>query len=194
MAKNSLFAILMRSPWWISVLIAAVLAALAFSLLPEKYRVVGAMSAFPFVVIAALSARRQWREPSAARVGQTLEAVGAMAWPGFADLLVQAFERDRFAVTRRSGGAAGDFELSRDGRRMLVSAKRWKSARIGLEPLKALQSERMGEDISDALFVGLGELSNAARSFAAENRIAIWQGTELAKALQQLPLPPAKAR
>jgi restriction system protein len=45
MAKNSLFAVLLRSPWWISAAIAVVLAVLALALLPADYRVVGAVSA-----------------------------------------------------------------------------------------------------------------------------------------------------
>ena len=196
MAENSLFAILLRSPWWISAAIGAALAALAIALLPKDYRVVGAVSALPFFVIAALAARRQWRAPSAARVAQTLEAAGTMAWPAFADLLEQAFRRDRFEVQRRgaSGSSAADFELARDGRRMLVCARRWKSARIGHEPLRALQAEREKDEADDALFIGLGELSDSARTFAAEHRVAVWQAVELAEALKGLTLPAAKPR
>jgi restriction system protein len=87
MAKNSLFAILLRSPWWISALIALVLALLAIALLPERFRVVGALSGLPFAVIAAIAAVRQWRLPSAARVAQTQQALATMAWPAFAALL-----------------------------------------------------------------------------------------------------------
>ena len=78
MAENSLFAVLLRSPWWISVAIAAVLALLAGALLPAQYRLVGVVSALPFVVIGAMAARRPWRLPSAAQVSQTLQAVGQM--------------------------------------------------------------------------------------------------------------------
>lgn len=196
MAENSLFAILLRSPWWISAAIGTVLAALAVALLPKEYRIVGAVSALPFVFIAAIAARRQWRAPSTARVARTVETTAAMAWPTFADLLEQAFRRDRFEVQRRSGsgGSVADFDLARDGRRMLVCARRWKSARIGLEPLRALQSEREKNEADDALFIGLGELSDSARGFAAEHRVSVWQAGELAEALQGLPLPVAKAR
>ena len=56
MAKNSLFAVLLRSPWWYSLLVVVVLAFAARALLPEPYVVVGIMGTFPFVVIAAMSA------------------------------------------------------------------------------------------------------------------------------------------
>jgi restriction system protein len=182
MAENSLFAVLLRSPWWISVAIAAVLALLAAALLPAEFRAVGAVSALPFAVIGAMAARRQWRLPSAAQAAQTLQAVGRMAWPEFAQTLEEAFRRQGYAV-ERGRGAAVDFELQRQGRRTLVCAKRWKSARVGLEPLRALQAAREAADVSDALFIGLGELTDNARPYAAQHGITVWQATDLAQAL-----------
>ena len=187
MAKNSLFAVLLRSPWWISACIALVLALLSFALLPEAYRIVGALGGSPFVVVAALAARRQWHLPSDARVAETQQALSTMAWPAFAALLEQALRRDGYRV--QPGQVAGiDFELERQGRRMLVSARRWKSARTGLEVLRTLQTARDKSEASDALYIGLGPLSENARPFAAEHRIAVWQAAELAHALRGLPL------
>jgi len=182
MAENSLFAVLLRSPWWVSVAIAAGLALLAVALLPAEYRVVGAVSALPFVVIGAMAARRQWRLPSTAQVSHTLQAVGRMAWPEFARQLEEAFQRQGYTV-ERGNSAAVDFELQRQGRRTLVCAKRWKSARVGLEPLRALQAAREAADASDALFIGLGELTDNARPYAARHGITLWQSAELAQAL-----------
>ena len=187
MAKNSLFAILLRSPWWVSAGIALLLGLLSFALLPDQYRVVGALSGLPFVVVAVIAARRQWHLPSAARVAQTQQALATMAWPAFAALLEQAFRRDGYTVQR--GKTAGvDFELERQGRRMLVSARRWKSAHTGLEVLRTLQAAREASDAPDALVIGLGAIGDNARPFAAEHRIAVWQAAELAHALRGLPL------
>ncbi|MDC6169199.1 restriction endonuclease [Paucibacter sp. XJ19-41] len=191
MAKNSLFAILLRSSWWISLLIALVLGLLSAALLPDGLKVVGAMSGLPFVVISVMAARRQWHLPSAARIAQTEQAVMAMNWPSFSALLEQAFVRDGYAV-QRGKGEAFDFELTKGGRRMLVCAKRWKSARTGLEVLRALQTARETSEAEDALYIGLAPLSDNARPFAAEQRIAIWQSSELAHALRGLPLTAAR--
>jgi restriction system protein len=191
MAEKSLFATLLRSPWWVSLAIAAVLALLALSLLPADYRVVGATSGFPFLVIAVIAAARQWRLPSAARVAQTHQAVAGMAWPEFAALLETAFRRDGYSV-KPGGGAAVDFELERQGRRMLVSARRWKSARTGLEALRPLQAAREAAQAADALYIGLGELTDTARPFAVTQRITIWQAGEVALALRGLPLAAPK--
>jgi len=45
----------------------------------------------------------------------------------------------------------------------------------------------------DALYIGLGELTDTARPFAAEHRISVWQAAELAHALRGLALRPSAA-
>jgi restriction system protein len=193
MAKNSLFSILLRSPWWVSAALGVALGLLAMAVLPKDYRVAGLLSGFPFVVIGAMAAWRASKLPSAASIEQTQQAVATMAWPAFAGLLEQAFQRDGYTVEAREPRAtpAIDFVLERKGRRMLVCARRWKSARTGIEPLRALQAAReaAGDDLpNDALFIALGEPTDSARAFAAEHRIAIWQAAELAQALRGMPL------
>lgn len=193
MAKNSLFAILLRSPWWASAGLGLAVGLLGAALLPEAYRVAGALSGFPFIVISAMAAWRGKDLPSAARVEQTQQALSAMAWPAFAALLEQAFQRDGYTVVAREPRAtpAVDFVLERKGRRMLVCARRWKSARTGIEPLRALQSARdaAGDELpNDALLIALSEPTGSARTFAAEHRIAFWQAAELAQALRGVPL------
>jgi restriction system protein len=193
MAKKSLFAVLLRSPWWVSLLIALVVGLLGFALLPDTLRVGGALSGLPFLVIACIAAWRQWPLPSAARVDETRLALATMAWPAFARLLEQAFQRDGYRV-ERSQTEGVDFVLERQGRSMLVCARRWKSARTGLEALRALQAARKAAEAADALYIGLGPLSDNATPFAAECRIAVWQAPELAHALRGLPLGTSKAR
>ena len=193
MSRNSLFAVLLRSPWWISLLIAAVLALVAGALAPAPYRIVAALSGFPFAVVAAIAAQRQWRLPGAARVQQTRESTSAMAWPAFAALLRQSFERNGYAVEPVKGDAA-DFLVQRQGRGMLVSARRWKSARIGIETLRALQAARETAEVAQALCICLGELTDNARLYAAAQGITVWQAAELALALRGMALPPAASR
>lgn len=189
MAEKSLFAILLRSPWWYSVAISVTMALLGAALLPATYGSLGALSSLPFLVIGGMAAWRQSKLPSAARIEQTRQAISAMAWPAFAALLEAAFRRDGYAVTR-DATAPIDFVLERRGRRMLVSARRWKSARTGLEALRPLQAARAASEEmpTDALCIGLGDLTDSARTFAAAQRIAVWQAAEVAQALRGMPL------
>ncbi len=186
MAENSLFAILLRQRWWVSAAIALVIGLAGAALLPPDWRVAGALSGFPFAVIAVMAAWRGRHTPSDSRIAQVDAAVRAMAWPAFAELLEQAFRRDGHEVRRTSGGGA-DFELLRNGQTLLVSARRWKSARTGLEPLRELQAAREKASAA-ALYIGLGEISEPAAAFAAQHRIAFWQAAALAESLRGMAL------
>ncbi len=190
MANNSLFAILLRKRWWVSAAIATVLGVAGAAVLPPDWRVVGALSGFPFIVIAAMAAWRQRHVPSESRISQVDAAVRAMAWPAFAELLELAFARDGHEVRRLNGAA--DFELVRRGQTLLVGARRWKTARTGLEPLRELQAAREKAGAA-ALYIGLGEITGPAAAFAAKHHIAFWQAAELAQSLRGATLPPARS-
>ncbi|EYC50233.1 membrane protein [Hylemonella gracilis str. Niagara R] len=193
MAKNSLFAILLRSRWWISLLIGLLLTLISVALLPDEVRVVGALSGLPFFVIAIVAAIRQWGRPSPERVAQIQDAIAALSWPAFANLLEQAFVREGHTV-QRGKTEDFDFELERQGRRTLVSARRWKSARTGVENLRALQAAREARTADEALYIGLAPLSEQAQPYATAQGIQVWQAEELALALHDLALPKATGR
>lgn len=180
MSENSLFAILLRSSWWISIAIAAGLIALSRALLPSEYFLFGAFSAIPFIVIGAIAGWKQLRAPSPARIAGTLDTVRAMSWNDFANAIEAAFRADGFVVTRLQGEAA-DFEMLKDGRTVLLAGKRWKVARTGIEPLRELVAARQARDAQECLYVATGEITENARRFATENRIRIVSGPELAK-------------
>ena len=193
MSEKSVFAVLLRSPWWISGLLAVALGLVAAALLPTEFKGAGALSGFPFLVISGMAAWRQWHLPSSTRVAATTRAVSAMAWPQFAGLLEQAFQRDGYSV-QRGPSDAFDFRLERKGRSTLVAARRWKSNRIGLETLKALQTARESGGVADALLISLGELSDNARPYASAQAITVWRAPDLAQVLRGLPLAAPAAR
>jgi restriction system protein len=183
MAEKSLFAILLRSPWWISLAIGIGIGLAAKALLPPSYFLFGAMGGFPFVVIAVISAWRQWSAPSTAHVAGTLAQIGAMSWRDFSAALEQALAREGFEV-RRLDGAAADFELLKAGRTVLLSSKRWKAARLGLEPFQALEAARSARDASSCICVTTGHVTDNALQFAAAHQIRVIQGMELAQLLR----------
>jgi restriction system protein len=182
MHENSLFAVLLRSPWWISIAIAAGIAVVASFFLPVAYAVIAGL---PFLVIGAIAGWRQLRAPSPARIGRTLEAVRAMSWGDFAGVMEDAFRRDGYTVSRLNGAAA-DFEMTKGGRTALAACKRWKVARTGVEPLRDLDAARRERDAQECIYVAVGEISDTAQAFALEKKIRIMRVAELAKLLPRL--------
>src|SRR5918992_4649808 len=179
MHPNSLFAVLLRSPWWVSIAAAAGMFAAVRLLLPPVY---AAFAALPFAVIAGCAAWRQLRTPSPVRVAAALERLRAMTWEDFGAAVEEAFRREGYGVSRLGGGQA-DFELSRQGRTSLVACKRWKVGRVGIEPLRELHSAARSREAAECIFVAAGELTANARAFAAEKGIQVLEGAELAKLL-----------
>ena len=179
LADNSLFAILLRAQWWVSVLAALVIFGVARFLLPVEF---AAFAASPFVVIAAVTGWKQLRAPSGARIEAALERLRAMSWEVFAAALEEGFRREGYAVTRIEGPA--DFSLEKNSRLSLAAAKRWKASRTGIEPLRELHAAGAARDadtFSECLYLCAGEVTDTARAFAAENNIRLLEGLELAK-------------
>ena len=180
--KNSLFAVLLRSPWWISLAAAAAMFALTRALLPADYAPYAIFSALPFIVIGCVAGWKQLRAPSAERVDGALAALRGLTWNEFSAALEEAFRRDGYAVSKLSGEAA-DLELRKAGRVSLVACKRWKVARAGIEPLRELDAARRARDAQEGIFVAAGEITENARAFAAQANIRLLHDAELAALL-----------
>lgn len=179
MHENSLFAVLWRSPWWVSGAIALAVIAVARILLPAAYVPYGVFVALPFVVIALGAAWKQLRRPSAARVAATLDALRAMAADEFLAAVETAFRREGYTVKRLAGSGV-DFELTKAARIVLVGAKRWKAARTGVEPLRELHAAARSREAQECIYLAAGEISDNARAFAAEKKIRLVHDAELA--------------
>lgn len=185
LSQNSTFAVLLRKPWWISAALALLMVGLTAALVPS-YIALGTFAALPFAIIAVASAWKRRKLPSGSRVERTLEAVRAMSWNEFSNVLDQALRDDGCDVERLGEGAA-DFKLSKRGRISVVSAKRWKTARVGVEPLRELLAARERHGAMECLFVATGDITENAEKFAMANRIQLVDGTQLAMLLPRLP-------
>lgn len=182
MAENSIFAILLRKPWWVSLLVVAVFVLLSGALLPAQYVMFGVMGAFPFVVIAVMAAWRQRNKPSAALAAQTLAAAGQMAWREFSERLVAGFKRQGYTV-QPLGGKGADFVLTQAGRSTVVSCKRWKAATHGVDAVRELMNVQEAQGAQNALYVALGGVSGAASQLAKAEGVRLMSSDELVQLL-----------
>ncbi len=182
-APNSLFAVLLRSPWWASLGIAVALALLMRLLLPKEYAVAGMLGAFPFVVIAAIAAWKQLRAPSAAQLAQTLQRLQAMNSREFADAIEAAFRAQGHEV-RRLNQPGADLELTLRHRRTVVAFKRWKAVSVGVEPLRELQAAKVEHEADAALYVAGGTLSEKAGDFVRDSKLQLMTTAELAQLMR----------
>jgi restriction system protein len=179
MSEKSLFAILLRSPWWISFLIAAILALSARVFLPDTLRVVGMLSGLPFCVLGVLAAWKQRNKPSPESVNLALTALANMSVKAFLPTIAKAFVQQGFEVTRLNLGSA-DFRLEKSGKITLVSCKRWKAATLGVEVLRDLKTLQISQDADHAACISLSLPTGVALQFAKANAVQLICQEELA--------------
>ncbi len=185
MASNSLFAVLLRSPWWISFVIAGAIGVSSAALLPEKYVLMGAVGSMPILGVGCVAAWRQLRAPSAALVDATVDAALALPWLAFAETLQNAWQAGG-ALVERLPGPGADFRLTQDGRVTLVSARRWKAANHGADPIRQLLACMQAEGAAAASYVAVqGNISDAARDLARDNGVVLMDRTALTQLLRR---------
>ena len=175
--QNSLFAILLRSPWWVSALAALAVFGVVRLFLEWGFAL---FAAAPFIGIGAYGAWRELRRPGAKRIAATLDRARAMPWEEFCAALEAAYRREGNGVTR----VGDELHLTRGGRVTLVTCKRWKAVRTGVEPLREFDAATRGRGAHGRTYIAAGEVTENARVFAAERNIQLVQEAELAELLK----------
>jgi len=180
MSEKSLFATLLRAPWWVSFLVMFAVALVAGALLPEAYKTAGMLGAFPFFVIGVMAAWRQRNAISASRIQELVEQARSMGWRDFSVLVEEALRQQGFVVTRLNDGPA-DFQIEKNGRVTLVSAKRWKAATVGAEHLRELLAVRESRDAFSCTCMSLGVFSQAAIDLANDSPMQLLGSANIAQ-------------
>ena len=172
MSEKSLFATLLRAPWWVSFLVMLAVALVAGALLPDAYKIAGMLGAFPFLVIGIMAAWRQRNAISSDRIQELADQARSMGWRDFSILVEEALRQQGFEVSRLSSGPA-DFQIEKNGRITLVSAKRWKAATVGAEHLRELLAARESQQAFSCTCMSLGIFSQSAIDLASQNPIQL---------------------
>ncbi len=184
MSERSLFAILLRAPWWISFAVTGAVALLAGALLPEAYKVPGMLGAFPFMVIGIIAAWRQRKALSRSRIETLVQQAQGMAWRDFVVLIEAALRQQGFSVTHLNSGPA-DLRIEKQGRVTLVSARRWKAASVGAEHLRELLSAQHSQEAFSCSCMSLGQFSQAARELADQNAMQLLGPADIAQLMHE---------
>ncbi|WP_019428552.1 restriction endonuclease [Limnohabitans sp. Rim47] len=182
MSEKSLFAALLRAPWWVSFLVMLAVALVAGALLPEAYKTAGMLGAFPFLVIGVMAAWRQRNAISASRIQELLEQARGMGWRDFSVRVEEALRQQGFVVARLTDSPA-DFQIEKNGRVTLVSAKRWKAATVGAEHLRELLAARESRDAFSCTCMSLGTFSQAAIDLAQQSPMQLLGPANIAQLL-----------
>ena len=172
MSQGSLFAVLMRSTWWYSALIALFAIAMGLVAFEGQYLIFGVATSLPFLGIAAYSAYNQAKRPKLKRVLEVDQAARKMSAGELAKTIGDHYEKNNFNVVTFKGDEA-ELVLERGRHKYLLSCKRFKAANTGIEPLKKLTAAGEKHEANRYLYVALGEISGSAFDYAQKNKIEL---------------------
>ena len=196
MAPNSLFAILLRSPWWISFIVAGAIIAASIAWLPARFAIYGAIGGLPIAGVGLVAAWRQLRAPSAVQISANVDAALAMPWREFSKALENAWQQAGYRVERVEGAA--DLRLiekdksGADGQVTLVSARRWKAASHGAEPLRQLHAAMQAQSADAGIYIAAqGAITEQAQTFARDHNLTLLPASALAQLLSSASAPAA---
>lgn len=209
-AKESFGDILLKSPWWVSALLAAFGFAFVQWGIPawaghDNARQTIAKAVVPFapVVFAffgIFAAASYWFGRHCQRLvdSQTsLESLRSVPWKHFEYMVADAYKRQGYAVDYSlSRGADGgvDLILRRDGRTSLVQCKRWKVFSVGAPVVREMFGVLTAEKADEAIIVTTGNFTRDAAEFAAGKPLRLIDGPqllELVRSVQNQPVETA---
>lgn len=174
MAQETLFQLLMRQPWWVTLLVAFALFGVAQAVFPP----VAPFISLPFFVLSVYIGFKQWRGGTPSNTGERLTAIRAMSWENFSGKVVEAYRQQGYAVAP-SDGQGYDFKLTKDGRVTLVQCRRWKVNQVGAAPVRELADAVERNEASQGVCLAAGEFSAPARKIAAGEPVSLIAGPEL---------------
>lgn len=172
--QTTLFQLLARQPWWLSVLVAFAMFWLAYAVYPP----VAPFFALPFVVLALYIGFTQWRSGVPSNPHEQLETLRNMSWESFSAAVCDAYRRQGYAVSP-SSEQGYDFTLTQAGRVTLLQCRRWKVNQVGAEPVRELARAVDRAQAYRGICLATGEFSGPARKIAAAEPVALVSGTEL---------------
>lgn len=180
--QRSLFRTLVESPWWVSVLVAALMypvGALLAQLLPGAHtQLMGTAAAAPFAGIALYTAYLRIRRGAPVDAPRLLNALRSASPEEVRAMLVEAYERAQYEI---ADGASGDLELNRNGYLTLLRFRRWRAQSTGPAAIDELQAAMRARKADRGIYVTAGAVSESARKRASEREMTLIDGPALAQ-------------
>lgn len=201
--RNESFSdILLKSPWWVSVILGmAAFAGLRWGLRAwwgdnktfQPLETIAAnfapVAALTFLVMAGLSFWLAERRRALVDQQISLESLRAVPWKDFEFLVAEAYRRQGYAVDFSLGkGADGgvDLVLRKAGRVSLVQCKQWKVFSVGAPVVREMFGIMTAERADEAIIVTSGRFTSEAESFAQGKPIRLVDGPHLLKLVKQV--------
>lgn len=188
---------LVRFPWWVSVILAAVAYAALFWVVPifiegqSLFRPLTSfienmapIAAIVMLSVAAVSAYYGFRRGSLLERQTGSDSVGELSWRQFESLVSEAFRRKGFMVLDNieDGPDNGvDIWLRKNREVSFVQCKHWKARSVGVSAVRELYGVMTSESVKHGIIVTYGSFTPEAIEFARAKSIALIDGPQLTR-------------
>lgn len=171
--KRSLFSVLTELPWWISVLVAALIYGIGAMFNP----LIGVAAALPFVGVAGYIGIMRLRRGPIPDFDVMIRALRGCDPEEMRGMLVDAFSRQTYEV---SDGRDGDLELQRNGYVTLVRFRRWRAQSTQPGAIRELVDAMRARKADHAMYITAGAVPDTTKQAAHDSGIALLDGIALA--------------
>ncbi|MCP4624903.1 MAG: DUF2034 domain-containing protein [bacterium] len=188
-------------PWWMTLIIAAIIyPALRFVLpvIPFDNHLISALQQgvskiayiilVPLFGVAIFSFFNQLRKGKMLENQTGLDSIKDLSWRQFEGLVGEVFRRQGYLVLENpSTGPDGgiDLRLRKNGQITFVQCKHWKSKSVGVKIVRELYGVMTAAKANHGILATFGNFTQEAISFAKGKPIQLITGNELAKMISE---------
>lgn len=193
--KSSLLDDLITHPWWFSLALAGVVyfglkyylptvefESPVFQSIGKALPSMAGIFSGIFLLTAAISAFHAWRRGELLDRQTSVKSIKAVSWKDFEYLVSEAYRRKGYSVRENMGGGSDggiDLVLKKDGIRILVQCKNWRSRKVGVSTVRELLGVVTGEGAAEGIVVCSGTYTKDAIEFAKGKSITLIDGGAL---------------
>ena len=196
--QESLIVKLIYCPWWVSVVLSAVVYIALAVVLPTYCAgdtcgpvflpILSILSdladyvALLLLIPAPLSVFQTWKQRRLLNRQRDIASIRKLNWKEFEELLGEYYRRKGFRVRENHGvGADGGLDLwleNKDGLH-LVQCKQWRAQKVGVTIVRELYGVMAYEGATSGSVVTSGSFTQEAKRFAADISIELIDGEQL---------------
>lgn len=140
------------------------------------------------VVLSYRSERQRGELVRQVTANPTADALDAITWQEFEQLVGEFFRMQGYQVEEVGGGGADggvDLVMRRNGEKFLVQCKQWKANRVSVEIVREMFGLMTAKGAVGGFVVTSGKFTRPAREFAQGRNLALIDGAELSALLDQ---------
>ncbi len=192
---KSLLDILIMAPWWVSLVLGAIVFVGLRYVLPgvaggnmiaqglvKGLPPLAHWFALPFVLLAGGAALFGARRRRLVDQQTSLESLRSVSWKDFEFMVAEAFRRRGYLVEYSLGaGADGgvDLVLRKDGRKSFVQCKQWRTQSVGAPIIREQFGILTAEGADEVFVITSGTFTAEAVAFARGKPVRLIDGPEL---------------